>query len=102
MPARNSRLSRSPPSDKLSLGLKATPEARLHYRPVVVDHGVPRRVAALAAADEHVLAEDALELRRQGGEGGARAIVAGVGLELHPQESLVLERVLHQQELRLG
>ena len=38
-------------------------EARLHLRPVVVDHRVPRRVAPLAAADEHVLAEDALERR---------------------------------------
>src|SRR5581483_2363653 len=36
-------------------------ERNLDARPVVVDHRVPGRVAALAAAHDHVLAVDALE-----------------------------------------
>jgi hypothetical protein len=47
-----------------------------------------------------VLAEDALEDRRQRGERGTRAVVARVGLELDAPVALVLERVPHQQQLR--
>src|SRR5579875_1152312 len=77
-------------------------EARLHLRPVVVDHRVPRRVAPLAAADEHVLAEDPLEPRRERGEGGPRPLVRRVGLELDPEVALLLERVPQEEVLRLG
>ncbi len=43
----------------------------------------------------------ALELRRQGGEAAARALVAGVGLELDPHAAERLERVLEHQQFRL-
>ena len=56
---------RSCASSSASRG-RAASEVRPHLGPLVVDDAVPGRVAALAAADEHVLAVDALELRRQG------------------------------------
>jgi hypothetical protein len=49
-----------------------------------------------------VLAEDALELGRQRRERRARPLVSRVRLELHSQVALRLERVLHQEQLRLG
>src|SRR5581483_2419739 len=70
-------------------------EVRLHLWPVVVDHRVPGGVAALAAPDEHVLAEDALELCGERCKSGPRALVARVGLELDAEEPLALESVLH-------
>ena len=69
--------------------------------PLVVEHAVPGRVAALAAADEHVLAVDALELRRQRRHRAARALVARVGLQLDAEAAESLEGVLEHQQLRL-
>src|SRR4051794_11452302 len=55
---------RSHPRTPLSLCLAdLLLEQSLCGGPVVVDNGVPRRVATLTAADEHVLAVDALECR---------------------------------------
>src|SRR5918993_303738 len=48
-----------------------------------------------------MLAEDALELRRESRKGGARTLVAGVGLELDAQAPQMLEGVLQHQELGL-
>src|SRR5262249_49352310 len=76
-------------------------EALLHRGPVVVDHGVPRGVAPFAAADEHVLAEDALELRRERRERRPRPLIRGIRLELDPEVALVLEGAPHQEVLRL-
>src|SRR5436190_514112 len=89
-------------SPRSSAPIEARQQARLHRGPLVVDHGVPGRVAALAAADEHVLAEDTLELSRQRRECRPRPVVARIRLELDPEVALVLERVLHQEQLRLG
>src|SRR5262249_54361877 len=74
---------------------------RLAPRPLVIDHAVPRRVPPYVTADEHVLAVDAFEPRRQGGEGGPRALVLCVGLELDADAAELLERVSHEQVLRL-
>jgi hypothetical protein len=48
-----------------------------------------------------VLTEDALELGREGRQGGARALVEGVGLELDAQTPETLEGVFQHQQLRL-
>ena len=78
-------------------------EVRLHGRPVVVDDRVPGGVAEARAVvpDEHVLAEDAFELRGQRGQRAAGALVLRIGLELDAHAAEPLERVLEQQELRL-
>src|SRR5215471_18551602 len=72
------------------LPAEAKLKARPHVRPVVVDNRVPRRVAPLAAAYQHVLAEHAFELGRKGGESCPRALVRRVRLELDPEVALVL------------
>jgi hypothetical protein len=48
-----------------------------------------------------VVAQDALEAGRERGQGGARALVTGVGLELDPDAIERLEGVSHHQQLRL-
>src|SRR5262249_3865265 len=58
-------------------------------------------VAPLAAANELVLARDALERRAHLLERGARALVRRVRLELDAEIALVLERVPHEEVLRL-
>ena len=55
---------------------------RANRGPVVVRDGIPRAVAVLAVADEHVLAVDPLEGRSQRIERAARALVHRVRLEL--------------------
>src|SRR5437762_7098435 len=85
----------------LARGLDPAFERGLHVGPVVVDHGIPRRVAPLAAADDHVLAVDPFELCRQRGEGPAGTLVFRIGLELDPAKRQLLERVPQQQVLRL-
>ncbi len=72
-----------------------------HRGPIVVDHAVEGGVAHTDARHQHVLAKDALELGGERGHRGARALVASVGLELHPHTSEVLEGVAEHQELRL-
>jgi len=49
-----------------------------------------------------MVAEDALELRGEGGERRARAFVRRFGLELDPREAEPLEAVLEHEQLRLG
>src|SRR5918999_2744112 len=85
----------------LELALEASLEVAPHGRPLVVEDAVPGRVAALAAADEHVLAMDALEAGRERLQRPAGALVQGVRLELDPPRAEPLERVLQQQQLRL-
>ena len=51
--------------------------------------------------DEHVLAEDSLELGRQRLERAPGLDVPRVGLELDAHAAAALERVLEQQQLRL-
>src|SRR5207244_3599966 len=75
---------------------------RLCLGPVVADHGVPRRVAPRAAADELVLPGHALERRAHLLEGGTRALVRRVRLELDPEVALVLERVPQKEVLGFG
>jgi hypothetical protein len=48
-----------------------------------------------------VVAEDALELRGEGGERRPRALVRRLGLELDPREPEPLEAVLEHEQLRL-
>ena len=55
---------------QLALG-KPRVEVRSNRGPVVVRHAVPRAVAVLALADEHVLAVDSLERRPERLEGTA-------------------------------
>src|SRR5205807_1499208 len=77
-------------------------ERGLRLGPVVVDHGVPRRVAPLAAAHELVLAGDAFEPRAQLLERRPRALVRRVRLELDAEVALVLERVPQEEVLGFG
>src|SRR2546423_14343645 len=76
-------------------------ESRLHDRPVLVDHCVPRGVAPLSPAHEHVPAKHSLERRRQARQRGTCPSVRRVRLELDAREALLLERVLQQEILRL-
>src|SRR5205814_9310339 len=75
---------------------------RPRLRPVVADYAVPRRDATFAAAHEHVLAEDALELGRERRQSGPGPLVRGVRLELDEEVALVLECVPQEEVLRLG
>src|SRR2546427_9919938 len=65
-------------------------EVRAHLGPVVVDDRVPRRVAELAVANEHVLAEDPLETGWQRLERAPRGLVQRVGLELDAHAAVPL------------
>src|SRR4051812_1901958 len=84
-----------------SVGPQPLLEPRPHRRPLVVDDRVVRAVARRAAGQDHVLAEDALELGAQRDQGAARALVARVGLELHAAGAERLEGVAQQQQLGL-
>ena len=83
-------------------GLEPPLQRGLHRGPVVVDHRVPGGVAPLAAADDHVPAVDALELRRDRGQSSAGTFVLRVGLELDPPRAERLEGVAQEQVLGLG
>src|SRR3954451_20457273 len=83
----------------LAFGLQTAFERRFHPGPVVVDHRVPGRVPALTAADDHVLAVDALELGRQRRQRPPRALVLRVGLELDAATPELLEGVSQQEVL---
>src|SRR5262249_18422301 len=67
-------------------------EQLLHPGPVVVDDGVPGRVADRVGED-HVLSEDPLERRADAEQRAAYAQVARVGLELDPHRAPALEGV---------
>src|SRR5436305_1181819 len=84
------------------LGLRLQPprEVRLHLRPVVVDDRVVGGIAN-PGVDQHVLAEDALEARRQRLERAAGLDVARVRLELDAHRTRVVERLPEHQEFRL-
>ena len=60
------------------------------------------RVAKRAVGHDHVLAEDPLERRADPRERGARALVAGVRLELDPVGPERLERMGELEQLRLA
>src|SRR5918996_758430 len=76
-------------------------EVRLHLGPLVVDDGVVGGVPQLAAAYDHVLAEDPLEAGRERLERRARALVARFRLELDPQAAELLEGVAEEEILGL-
>src|SRR5438477_3663812 len=76
-------------------------EVRLHLGPLVVDDRVVGRVAHVAVLDQHVLAEDPLELRGKSGERRPGALVARVRLELDAHAAEPLEGVPQHQQLCL-
>src|SRR3990170_6789318 len=92
---------RIPGNPSVSLPTEAAKQVRPHCGPFLVEDAVPGRVASDAAADEHVLAMDALELRRQRRHRAAGALIAGVRLQLDPEAAEPLEGVLEHQQLRL-
>ena len=85
-----------------SLMPSARLEAGLHRRPLGGDDAEPRGVAQRPVGHDHVVAEDALEGGADPGEGVARPVVSGVGLELDPIRLERLERVGQLEQLRLA
>src|SRR3712207_6729273 len=76
-------------------------QVRSDLWPLVVDDAVVSRVAAAVAVHDHVLAEDALEPRRERRESGPGPLVTRVGLELDAHATEVTEGVLEHQQLGL-
>src|SRR5829696_4492978 len=72
-----------------------------HRRPLAVDDAEVGGVAQPDVGDDHVVPEHPLELGRDRRQGGPRALVAGIGLELDPDAAQRLESVLEHQQLRL-
>src|SRR5436853_7893914 len=76
-------------------------EGRLARRPFGIEHRVPGRVA-VAALDDHVLAEEALEGEAETQRSAPPGGVERVALPLVAAVAERLERVAGEQILRLG
>src|SRR4029450_3953819 len=76
-------------------------QARLGRRPLRLEQGERRGVADAAVRGRTVGAEHPVEASADPLDGGARARVAGVGVQLHRVHAPRLERVREHQELRL-
>ena len=74
---------------------------RLARRPLAVEHRKPGGVA-VAALDDHVLAENPLEREAEALRGAARGRVEGVALPLVAAIAELLEDIAREQILRLG
>src|SRR5262249_42252185 len=70
-------------------------------RPFLVDDRIPRGIPVLAL-DDHVLAEHALEGEAEPIRGTLRRFVTVVAFPLPAAVAERVERILHEQEMRLG
>src|SRR5829696_922892 len=80
---------------------ESAPQVRSDLGPLVVDDAVVSRVAVAVPAHDHVLAEGALEPRRERRESGPGPLVTRVGLELDAHATEVTEGVLEHEQLGL-
>src|SRR3954451_17912973 len=101
--ARHSACSRAPPPITSTRTMSPSHEPLLqagpHREPVVDDHGEHDRVAPGAVGAAHVSPQHALTNGAELRDRGLRPRVDQVGLDLHPADPAVVERVLHEQQL---
>ena len=94
-------------TDDQQVGGSLTPgqaclEGGLDRRPFRGDHAEIGGIAERTVGHDRVAPEDPLERRADAGQRVARALVAGVGLELDPVGAERLERVGQLEQLRLA
>src|SRR5690606_10499207 len=86
----------------MGVALQLPLQVGLHRRPFAVQDRETDRVAQAAVAMAHVLAQDALLLGAQAGDGGSRCGVERAGVETDAGAAHRFERVAEQQQLGFG